>query len=154
MQDNSIFNKSDKKSKDVPLPRLPKLSHQTLMRGAVVAVIVILGAVVLMQRQKIDSLSNGSPTTEQIKKEADELKVKVAKLMELPDEDATIATVEDAEKLKAQAFFAKAENGDKVLIFTENKKAVVYRPSTNIIINSGPIVISGSESIGGAEVRE
>jgi hypothetical protein len=95
-----------------------------------------------MQRQQINSLNHDSPTAEQIKKEADELKSKVAKLMELPDEDATIATVEDAEKLRAQNFFAKAENGDKVLIFTENKKAVVYRPSSNIIINSGPIVIS------------
>lgn len=72
---------------------------------------------------------------------------KVGKLIALPaDETPTIATVEDKTKLADQAFFSAAENGDKLLIYTKAQKAIVYRPSTNQIINVGPISIDPQAS--------
>ncbi|MBI2037307.1 MAG: hypothetical protein HYT15_00015 [Candidatus Magasanikbacteria bacterium] len=67
----------------------------------------------------------------------------VGKLVLLPESEApTIATVTDPEKLKAeQAFFAKAAQGDKVLIYTQALKAIMYRPSENKIIEIAPLVI-------------
>lgn len=67
----------------------------------------------------------------------------VGKLVLLPEGEApTIATVTDPEKLKAeQAFFAKAANGDKVLIYTRALKAIMYRPTENKIIEIAPLVI-------------
>lgn len=66
----------------------------------------------------------------------------VGKLIVLPDgEQPTIATVVDPEKLKAQPFFAKASKDDKVLIFTNAKKAILYSPSQNKIIEVAPISI-------------
>src|SRR3989338_11128402 len=72
--------------------------------------------------------------------EAKELAEKVGKLFLLPkDEVPTIATVSDPEVLKNQAFFKDAKRGDKVLIFTNAKKAILYDPSANLIINVAPV---------------
>ncbi len=48
--------------------------------------------------------------------------------MELPNEVPTLAMVTDAEQAKSQPFLSRAENGDKVLIYIEAKKAILYRP--------------------------
>lgn len=68
---------------------------------------------------------------------------KVSKLMVLPqDEVPTVATVTDITLVRDQPFFASAQNGDKVIIFTKAKKAILYRPSTNKIINFSSINIA------------
>lgn len=69
----------------------------------------------------------------------------VKKLMELPtDEQPTLATVTDREKLKDQDFFKKSQNGDKILIFSKAKKAILYRPSLNKIIEFAFLVMNDS----------
>lgn len=56
-------------------------------------------------------------------------------LIELPTEEPSLATITDIEKLKDQPFFQKAENGDKLLIYKNSQKAILYRPSKNKIID-------------------
>ena len=74
------------------------------------------------------------------KEETQALVDSVGKLVEIPkDETPTVATVLDKEKLKDQSFFQTAENGDKVLIFVNAKKAILYRPSTNKIVEIAPV---------------
>lgn len=81
-------------------------------------------------------------------KETASLVMVVGKLMELPgDETPTVATIQDKDKLKDQSFFAKAENGDKLLAYTKAMQAILYRPSINKIINVAPIVINQPESV-------
>jgi hypothetical protein len=63
----------------------------------------------------------------------------VGKLMILPDETPTVATVTDPAQLQGQAFFAKAKKGDKVLIFTQARKAVLYDPVADRIVDVAPI---------------
>lgn len=91
------------------------------------------------QNETIDRLSDPAQAA---KDEATRVKELVAQLADVPaDEIPTVATVSDASKLGGQAFFAKAQNGDKVLIFTKAKKAYLYRPSTNKLIEVAPINI-------------
>ncbi len=61
---------------------------------------------------------------------------KVGKLVDLPkDETPQVLDVTDKYKLLNQPFFAKTQNGDKVLLYQNNRTAVLYRPSTNKIVN-------------------
>lgn len=55
------------------------------------------------------------------------------------DEEPTLGTVTDSKKLSKQPFFAKAASGDKVLLYSRNHLAVLYRPSIHKIITVGPI---------------
>lgn len=66
--------------------------------------------------------------------EVKDLVAKVGAHMALPSEKPTIATVEDTQKLAGQAFFKHARNGDKVLMYAESKKAILYRPATDKIM--------------------
>lgn len=67
--------------------------------------------------------------------EAKTLAVKVSKLIDLPNEQPTIATITDPAQLQDQSFFAKALVGDKVLVYASIGKAILYRPSLNKIID-------------------
>lgn len=70
----------------------------------------------------------------------------VGKLIDLPTgEDPIVATVTDISKLADQPFFQKAKNGDKVLIYTTSRKAILYDPIAHKIIDVAPINI-GSPS--------
>jgi len=69
----------------------------------------------------------------------------VGKLMVLPEgETPTIATVSDPDKLKDQAFFAHAKTGDKVLIYAKAKKAILYSPTDNRIVEVAAIDLGGT----------
>lgn len=81
------------------------------------------------------------------KEQAKELLVEVGKIVVLPKgETPTIATVTDESKLADQPFFENAKKGDKVLIYTEAKKAYLYRPSTKKIIEIAPVRIGEEQS--------
>lgn len=72
--------------------------------------------------------------------ELNDVVAKVGKLMVLPEgETPTLATVADPEKLKDQKFFSNAQTGDKVLIYTNSQKAILYSPSLNKIVEVAPV---------------
>ena len=70
---------------------------------------------------------------------------KVGKHIVLPDsEQPTMATVSDVSKVQGQAFFAHAANGDKVLVYAQAKKAILYRPSIDKIVEIAPLTSNAS----------
>lgn len=54
-------------------------------------------------------------------------------------EQPTVATVSDVNKVRNQTFFAHAATGDKVLIYANAKKAYLYRPSIDRVIEVAPL---------------
>lgn len=73
----------------------------------------------------------------------------LSKLIELPEgETPSIATILDIEKLMDQPFFAKANNGDKIIIYSQARKAILWRPSSNKIIEVAPLVYDQNQEEG------
>lgn len=87
-----------------------------------------------------------APVTKTAEDELAQIKNSVGKLMELPDETPTLATINDKSKLEKSPFFDRAENGDKVLLYTNAKKAILYRPSTGKIIDVTTINVADSKA--------
>lgn len=82
------------------------------------------------------------------KKESEDLVALVGKLVMLPNNEVpTIATVTDPKELADQPFFKNSLTGDKVLIFQESSRAILYRPSENKVIEIAPLTVGTEDSI-------
>jgi len=90
-----------------------------------------------------------------LQKETKALTDRIGRFMELPaDEQPTLATVTDNEKLKGQTFFTHAQNGDKLLVYPKAKKAILYRPSTKKVIEVSNLISSeGSQGQPPADIN-
>jgi len=106
--------------------------------GLVILVLVGTSYYFFNQYKKTQLLLN-NPTMaakEEVKKITDQL----SKLMVLPTkEEPIVVTVLDKNKLKDQDFFKNSQNGDKVIVFSVSKQAILYRPSINKIIQVAPL---------------
>lgn len=104
----------------------------------ILIVLVILAGLGLFTReylntkQELKDLQHPATTG---KSDLEVVTEQVSKIAELPQgESPTLATVNDATKLNGKIFFKNTQNGDRVLIYAKAKRAVLYRPSTNKII--------------------
>lgn len=80
--------------------------------------------------------------------ETADIVAKVSKLIVLPTgETPTVATVSDPTALKDQVFFANAQKGDKVLIYAQAKKAILYSVTLNKIIDVAPLNIGTQTAV-------
>lgn len=59
----------------------------------------------------------------------------ISQTIQLPDETPAVVTVADKTKLTNKALAARLENNDKLLIFGNAKRLVIYRPSTKKVID-------------------
>ncbi len=103
----------------------------------------VLGVVYSQYQKTQNELANAKKDPQAVRvEEAKKLVEQVSKVMILPSsETPTIATITDISKIKNQAFFAKAQNGDKLLIYTNARRAILFRPSTNKVIDVAPVNI-------------
>ena len=89
-----------------------------------------------------NNIRNRDEDPRAVQKEVTNIMQSVARHMVLPQgAQPTVATVKDPEQLKEQLFFANAKIGDKVLIYTDARKAILYRPSEDKIIEVAPLSI-------------
>lgn len=110
--------------------------------GALIVVFVGLTYGYVSTRNQLNDLKNPAAKSNT---EASKLVARISKTVDLPSGTPTLATVKDASKLKGQAFFANAKNGDKVLIYQDYNRALLYRPSTNKVIEFSQVSLSGNQ---------
>ncbi len=74
---------------------------------------------------------------------------RVGKLIQLPtNEIPTMATIQDATSAKqGQPFLAKAQHGDVLIVYSNAAEAILYRPSTNLLVNVGPVSTNKSTNM-------
>ena len=121
-----------------------KVVHATMKPYRLIVILVILLIIATAGALYFYKEAHGGKIDPQ--KDLQQTITSVGKLMVLPtDEVPTLATVSDPDKLKDQAFFAHAEIGDKVLIYTKARKAILYSPSKNVIVEVSPLNITGGQ---------
>lgn len=139
------------------LMQLMNFDRQLILPVSIAALVVVVLGVggYLYYRSQSSQVAPTDPQAQQrlVQDEVKRLVAEVGKLIDLPQgEDPTVATVTDVEKLSDQPFFAKAKNGDKVLIYATAKKAILYDPNTKKILDVAPVNIgSPSAQPSGAE---
>jgi len=112
-----------------------------LMTGAILLLIIFVPSFYFYKKYQNLKKSVTNPGAI-AKSETQKLVEKVGKLILLPkDEDPTLYTVTEIEKIKNQKFFTNAKNGDKVLIYSKARKAILYDPKANKIVEVGPLII-------------
>lgn len=118
---------------------LKKLRRKKFLRHYLPAILVALVIVLALTSAYFYKKSRTNPNAAS-QAEVKSLVSKVGRLMILPtSETPTIATVSDPEALKDQTFFVDAKKGDKVLIYSNAKKAILYDPKADKIVNIAPL---------------
>jgi hypothetical protein len=112
------------------------------------------------QYQKTSRELSSLQTKTQNNNQADSVKIVAAvnKLIELPPSSPTVFVLKDKTLFKGQPFFDQAKTEDVLLVYEQTKKAILYRPSTNKIVDittininsAGPSQVSGA--VAGASI--
>lgn len=134
-----------------------KVTWRRLLATAIFLVVVVAAIVFGFKYHNVQNRANELSSNPQAAAVAAVTQVtnEVGKLVALPaNETPTLATVNDVTKLKGQTFFANAQNGDKVLIYTQAKIAVLYRPSIDKVINIAPLNIGNGTATTGSKTGQ
>lgn len=113
---------------------------RSYLRWIFVAVLIIAAAYGGYSYSKMQSDKNNPNIVAD--REISNITSKVGILMEIPkDEKPAMITVIDKSKLGNEAFFAEAQNGDRILVYGVARKVIIYRPETNKIIEATTFVL-------------
>lgn len=123
---------------------VPKRITKKNLPWLITCLLVLVSAFLFWQYHEAQNklqFSTGTANSQQVS----QLVAKVRHLVIVPaDETPTIATVVHADKLRSQSFFANSQDGDKVLVYSKEKEAILYRPSTNQIVTIAPVSVTSS----------
>jgi uncharacterized protein YpmB len=102
-----------------------------------IIVIVVLAAFGLIMA----GVYKNQMAQKQQKRVADEQAVvdKISKLLRLPNETPIFMTVYNEKDFQNNDLFRAVKTGDKVLVYLNSKQAIIYRPSTNQVIEVLPV---------------
>jgi hypothetical protein len=83
-----------------------------------------------------------SPVVENktVQKEVEKIVETISELVFLPEnEEVELVTLDTEETIRSSAFFAHAEVGDVLLVYRVANRVVLYRPSTEKVIETGAV---------------
>lgn len=143
----STSSKSSKKSKKVG-HTLKSFVHSKAFMVIIIGLLVLLPSLYFYKKSQDAERKLNNPS-EVNKEVVDQIEKKVGRHILLPtDEQPTLVTVTDVEKVRGQKFFDNAENGDKALVYTQARKAILYRPSKDIVIEVAPLNVDAVQPAG------
>jgi hypothetical protein len=138
----------ERATRHVPAPELPKKSRAK--RGPLFAALLIflvgVGTGYVLRptpatQLPVETYAPPAGTKPAPNTQTDIVKA-VASLIQMPSEAPSLATVTDLAPLKDQEFFADAAVGDVLLLFPQTRRAMLYRPSENKLIQVAPLTLS------------
>ncbi len=118
-----------------------KIDKKKILKIAAIIIVaflvLLLASGIAVMLKNISQPKNIFP----VEKSSEETAVsRAAKHLLLPEEKPVIIEIKNSADLaKEQAFYAGARDGDILLIYAAAKKAVIYSPARDMIINVGPI---------------
>lgn len=128
------------------LPVIKQFKWRKLYLGVLVLSLVF-GFLVYRNVSLEQKIADLAKKTTDNSSEIPQLVKEVSALIKLPEnETPSVATVTDVDKVKEQPFFSQSQNGDKVLIYSQAKKAILYRPSEKRLVDVAPINIPDTSS--------
>lgn len=93
-------------------------------------------------RKEVEKLSTVQGQQELSKTQTHELLGEMRQIIIMPtNEDPVVATITDINQLKDKDFYKDANNGDRVVVFANAKKAYIYSPERKLIVNVGAFQI-------------
>lgn len=123
------------------MPRLGRITLILLLVSAALCIFAIYSYWSISK--KTDTITENLKQSAQSTKNSKVLIDKVGRLILLPkNEPPSIATINNIALLqKDSPFYKDAHNGDVLLIYFQAKKAYIYNPTENIIVNTGPVSV-------------
>lgn len=134
-----------------PILRSPDRSHRPIeprkphkpkvFRYIIIAIILFIGGLAGYQWYIIRELKskdgiNTTATATSKEKEIQDIIAKVSQIFVVPEnETPEVITISDTALINSHPFFTKAKIGDKVLIYPKAKKAILYDPINNKIVD-------------------
>jgi len=141
-----------------PTQKLSKLKRTKLLKGTlrIIFVVTFLGIAGFAgwsfysyqkAQEEVLRLSTLEGQEEIRKQDLENLLSRVRAHMILPeDEEPTVATITNIEALiEDQPFFEGANDGDKVLVYVGARKAIIYSPERDLVINVGAVVVDNQQ---------
>jgi len=113
----------------------------------VIAVVGALFAAGIISTGTTSTTIPDKGTSESAAEETEATLEMLGKHILLPEnEKPVVATIKDVSELKSNsAFYKNASNGDKLIVFSKTKKAIIFSTDKDIIINAGIVVSSEEE---------
>lgn len=133
-----------------PNPNVALNGTQKKQTGLLVAgaAVIVIGVLLLFLLPSGDIAKDGKIS----ESEAQKIKAEIVKLINTPQEEPVMALVTNADQLiTEQPFYQGVTNGDVLVIYPQARKAILFNPRTNKLVNVGPVNVGEATQTGRPE---